>query len=82
MADPAAPYPSELERHARLADGTPIFLRPIRPGDWRLLQWGFRRVIALLQQDNLGMRRLAGSLGFTLAPMPDEPALLRAEKVL
>ena len=175
MADPAAPYPSELERHARLADGTAVFLRPIRPGDWRLLQWGFRRlseedvhfrfhggmarltdavarrlatvnyrdeiaflalseerprrqglgivrlaraeagtaeialvllpgwkrrglgrllaetaldwarargfrqVIALLQQDNLGMRRLASSLGFTLAPMPDEPALLRAE---
>jgi GNAT superfamily N-acetyltransferase len=178
MADPAAPYPSELERHARLPDGTPVFLRPIRPGDWQLLQWGFRRlsqedihfrfhggmarltdavarrlatvdyrdeiaflalsqerprrrglgivrlarsdaetaeialillpawkrrglgrllsetaldwaraqgfrrVIALLQQDNLGMRRLASSLGFTLAPMPEEPGLLRAEKVL
>ena len=175
---PAARYPSDLERHARLADGTPVFLRPIRPGDWRLLQWGFRRlsaedihfrflgglarltderaqrlasvdyvneiaflalgeerprrrglgivrvarsdaetaeialvllpgwkrrglgrllaetglawaraqgcrrVIALLLQDNLGMRRLAASLGFRLVAMPDEPTLLRAEKAL
>ncbi len=171
-----AGYPAELEEHARLADGTPVFIRPIRPADWRLLQWGFRRltaedihfrflgglarltdetakrlasvdyrheiaflalsddgpgrrrgigivrlmrsepetaeialvllpgwkrrglgrllaekalgwarahgirrVMALMLQDNLGMRRLAAELGFHLSRMPDEPALLRAD---
>lgn len=174
----APPYPTALERHARLPDGTPVFLRPIRPGDWRLLQWGFRRLseedihyrflgglarlgdemarrlarvdyvreiaflalsdaggrreglgivrlaqsepdtveialvllpawkrrglglllaqagldwaaaqgyrraIALMLQDNVGMRRLADRLGFRLVPMPEEPGLLRAEKEL
>lgn len=171
-----AGYPGELEEHARLADGTPVFIRPIRPTDWRLLQWGFRRltaedihfrflgglsrltdemakrlasvdyareiaflalsdegpthrrglgivrlmrgeaegaeialvllpgwkrrglgrllatkalawarahgirrVMALMLQDNLGMRRLASELGFRLSRMPDEPSLLRAD---
>ncbi len=179
MAQPPAPYPADLEEHALLADGTPVFIRPIRPADWRLLQWGFRRltdedvhfrflgglarltdevarrlatvdydseiaflalsddgnprrrglgiarlsrstastaeialvllpgwkrrglgrllalkalawaraqgierVMALMLHDNLGMRRLASDLGFTLSHMPEEPALLRADLLL
>jgi acetyltransferase len=30
------PYPKEWERHATLPDGTPVFVRPVRPEDERL----------------------------------------------
>lgn len=43
-ADLPPGYPAALEERRRLPDGTELLLRPIRPGDWRLLQDGFRRL--------------------------------------
>lgn len=39
-----AGYPAAYQETTLLPDGTPLFIRPIRRGDWRLLQWGFRQL--------------------------------------
>jgi len=38
------PYPKEWERHTQLPDGTPAFIRPVRPEDERLYPPFLRRV--------------------------------------
>jgi acetyltransferase len=38
------PYPSELERTITLRDGTPLFLRPIRPEDAEALRHAFAKM--------------------------------------
>jgi len=40
------PYPSEWERHVTLADGRPLFIRPIRPEDVALVRAFFAHVTA------------------------------------
>lgn len=69
MAALPAGYPAALEQRRTLADGTAVLVRPIRPGDWRLLQQGFRRLSpqdrhyrflgALRDMDEATARRLA-----------------------
>jgi acetyltransferase len=51
LQDPASalphailPYPSELERTIALPDGTPLFLRPIRPEDASALRQAFAKM--------------------------------------
>ena len=86
---PAA-YPAALEEYRRLPDGTPVLLRPIRPGDGRLLPLGFRRLSAqdrhyrflgaLRDMDETTARRLASvdydrQIAFiALLGRPDEPS--------
>ena len=38
------PYPAELEQDSTLTDGTPMFIRPIRPEDEPALQEGFKKL--------------------------------------
>ena len=49
------PYPKEWEKHSTLKDGTPIFIRPIRPEDERLYEHFFANVTA----DDLRLRFFA-----------------------
>jgi acetyltransferase len=55
------PYPKEWERHTRLPDRTPVFIRPVRPEDDRLYPGFLGRVTP----DDLRMRFFAPVKGFS-----------------
>ena len=46
------PYPKELEKHVALRDGTPVFVRPIRPEDEQL----YARFFAGVTEQDLRLR--------------------------
>lgn len=58
-------YPSEMEEHISLKDGSPVWLRPIRPDDAPRLQEGFAR----LSPETIYMRFLE-----TFRQLPDAQA--------
>jgi acetyltransferase len=49
------PYPKEWEKHLALKDGTPVFVRPIRPDDEHL----YERFFANVTNDDLRLRFFA-----------------------
>ncbi len=57
------PYPKEWERHVKLADGTALFVRPVRPEDEPL----YGPFFAAVSQDDLRLRFFAAIKDFSHA---------------
>jgi len=57
------PYPTEWERHVRLPDGTPVFVRPVRPEDEPL----YGPFFAAVSREDLRLRFFAPVKSFSHA---------------